>query len=88
MDGSRVTEHSAEEEPTQKCGRGGLITPREGLEGAQTHRSLEYAGGNDCLVHRLMSVLGLRKEICEGHLRDDVHAILGKIITEQLPREF
>ena len=26
MDGSRVTEHSGEEEPTQQGGRGGLVT--------------------------------------------------------------
>ena len=29
------------------------------------------------MVHRLTSMLGLRKEICEGHLEGDVHAILG-----------
>ena len=29
--------------------------------------------------------LGLRKEICEGHLGGGVHAVLGKIITKQLP---
>ena len=27
MDGSRGTDHSGEEEPTQQSGRGGLITP-------------------------------------------------------------
>ena len=35
------------------------------------------------MVHRLTSVLGLRKEICEGHLGGGVHAVLGKIITKQ-----
>ena len=30
MDGSRGTEHSGEEEPTQQGGRGGLITPLGG----------------------------------------------------------
>ena len=35
-----------------------------------------------------MSVLGLRKEICEGHLRGGVHAVLGKIITKQLSGDF
>ena len=32
-----------------------------------------------------MSVLGLRKEICEGHLGGGVCAVLGKIITKQSP---
>ena len=35
--------------------------------GHGTHRRLEEGGGGNCLVHRLTSVLGLRKEICEGH---------------------
>ena len=35
-----------------------------------------------------MNVLGLRKEICEGHLGGGVHAVLGKIITKQLPGDF
>ena len=33
-------------------------------------------------------MLGLRKEICEGHLGDGAHAISGKIITKQLPGDF
>jgi len=33
-------------------------------------------------------MLGLRKEFCEGHLGGGVHAIMGKIITKQLPRGF
>ena len=33
-------------------------------------------------------MLGLRKEICEGHLGGGVHTILGKIITKQLPGDF
>ena len=84
MNGSRGTECSGEEEPTRQGGREGLITPREGLEGAGTHRSLGKAGGN-YLVHRLTSVLGLRKEISECHLGGGVHAVLGKIITKQSP---
>ena len=28
------------------------------------------------------------KEICEGHLGGSVHAVLGKIITKQLPGDF
>ena len=36
--------------------------------GHGTHRRLEEGGGGNCLVHRLTSVLGFRKEICEGHL--------------------
>ena len=30
-------------------------------------------------------MLGLRKEICECHLGGGIHAVLGKIITKQLP---
>ena len=85
MDGSRGAEHSAEEEPTQQGGRGSLITPQEGLEGARTHRSMEQAGGGDCLVHRWTSMLGPRQEICEGHLGGGVHAVLEKIIIKQFP---
>ena len=33
-------------------------------------------------------MLGLRKEICEGHLGGGVHTVLGKIITKQLPGDF
>ena len=33
-------------------------------------------------------MLGLGKEICEGHLGGGVHAVLGKIITKQLPGDF
>ena len=33
-------------------------------------------------------MLGLRKEICEGHFGGGVHAVLGKIITKQLPGDF
>jgi len=60
--------------------RGAWSLPWEGLEGAQNHRSLESAGGNDFFVHRLTSVLGLRKAICEGHLGGGVHAVLGKLL--------
>ena len=52
-----------------------------------THRRLEEGGGGNCLVHRLTSVLGFRKEIYEGHLGGGVHAVLGKIITKLSPRD-
>ena len=35
-----------------------------------------------------MSMLGLRKEICEGHLGGGVQTILGKITTKQSPGDF
>ena len=33
-------------------------------------------------------MLGLKKEICKGHLGGGVHAVLGKIITKQWPGDF
>ena len=88
MDGSRGSECSGEEEPTRQGGRGGLITALGGTRRGTDPQEPEIGSGSDCLVHRLTSVLGLRKEICEGHLGGGVQAILGKIITKQLPGDF
>ena len=71
--------------PPGRVEEGAWSPPWEGLEGMWTHRSLEQAGGNNCLVHRLTSVLGLRKEISEVHLGGGVHTVLRKVITKQLP---
>ena len=88
MDGSRGSERSGEEEPTRQGGRGGLITPLGGIRRGTDPQEPGIGRWQHCLVHRLMSVLGLRKEICDGHLVGGVHVVLGKIITKKLPGNF
>ena len=86
MDGSKGTERSGKEEPTQQGGRGGLITPLGGIR--------RGTDPQDPGVGRQQRLLGtqvderVRKEICEGHLGGGVHAVLGKITIKQLPGDF
>ena len=87
MDSPRGTERSGEEKPTQQGGRGGLITP---LGGTRRSRDPQEPGidRRQLLGTQVDEALGLRKEICEGHLGSGVHSVLGKIITKQLPGDF
>ena len=87
VNGSKGTERSGGEEPSGQGGRGGLITP---LGGTRRSRDPQEPGidRRQLLGTQVDEALGLRKEICEGHLGSGVHSVLGKIITKQLPGDF
>ena len=78
MDGSRETEHSGEEEPIQQGERGGLITPLGGTRRGMDPQKPRI--GSDCLVRRSTNMLGLRKDIYEGHLGDVSMSSWGKLL--------
>ena len=66
--------------PPRRMEEGGLITPLGGTRRGMDQQEPGIAGSSDCLVHRSMSMLGLRKEICEGHLGGVSPTSQGKLL--------